>query len=149
MTFTAVLLSNGKTATGIHVPDHVVSSLGPSKKPAVRVTINGHTYRSTVASRSGRFLLGVSAENRAAAGVAAGDVLEVDIELDTEPRVLNVPVDLAGAIDGDLGAKRYFDGLSYSKRQWFVLSVEGARTAETRQRRIAKAVEMLREGRTR
>ena len=77
MRFRATLESNGKTATGIRVPPEVVAALGTSKKPAVRVTIAGHTYRSTIASRSGRYLVGVSAENRELAGVAAGDELGV------------------------------------------------------------------------
>ena len=98
MKFRATLLSNGKTATGIVIPDEVIASLGQSKKPPVRVTINGHTYRSTVATRGDRFLVGVSAENRAAAGVAAGDELGVDLELDIEPRVLSGPAELDRAI---------------------------------------------------
>ena len=85
MRFRATLESNGKTATGIQVPDEVVETLGAGRKPAVRVSIAGHTYRSTIASRGGRYLLGVSAENRGRAGVAAGDELEVELELDTEP----------------------------------------------------------------
>ena len=149
MRFQAVILSTGKTATGIEVPVEVVASLGPSKKPPVRVTINGYTYRSTVGSRGDRFLIGVSAENRERSGVVAGDKVDVDVELDTEPRSVTVPADLARALRPEPEAKRFFDGLSYSKKQWFVLSVEGAKTAETRQRRIEKAVAMLREGRAR
>jgi hypothetical protein len=148
MRFRVTLLSNGKTATGIQVPDEVVTGLGSSRRPKVRVTINGHSYRSSVASMDGRFMLGVSAENREAAGVRAGDVLDVDIELDAEPREVTVPADLAKALRGDAAAKRFFDGLSYSKRQRHVLSVEGAKTPETRQRRIDKAIEMLRSGRS-
>ena len=147
MRFRATILLAGKTATGIRVPAEVVAALGPSRRPAVRVTIEGHAYRSTVAPMGGEFLLPVSAEHREAAGVAAGDEVDVDLELDTEPRVLEVPADLSAALDGDAGARRRFDGLSYSKKQRFVLPVEQAKTAETRQRRIAKAVEALREGR--
>jgi len=149
MKFRTVILSSGKTATGIRVPEEIVASLGPSKKPPVRVTINGHTYRSSVAPRGGWFLVGVSAENRANARVAAGDEVEVEIELDTEPRQVTVPPDLERAIGGDAKARQFFEELSYSKQQWFVLSVEGAKTPKTRQRRIDKAIEMLREGRTR
>src|SRR5688572_23507992 len=86
MIFHSVVQLGGKTATGIPVPAEVVTSLGSSKRPPVRVTINGHTYLSTLASRSGQFMLPISAENRASAGVAAGDAVEVDIELDTAPR---------------------------------------------------------------
>ena len=94
MKFHSVVQLGGKTATGIPVPEEVVTSLGSSKRPPVRVTINGHTYRSTLASRGGQFMLPISAENRASAGVAAGDEVEVDIELDTAPREVTVPPDL-------------------------------------------------------
>lgn len=147
MRFRTTILRAGKTATGIRVPDEVVEALGTGKRPPVRVTINGFTYRSTVAVMGGTFLVGLSAENRAGAGVAGGDDVEVDIELDSAPRELTVPADLAEALDREPAARRFFDGLSYSKRQWHMLSVEGAKTDETRQRRIAKSVEMLRAGR--
>jgi len=149
MRFGTVVLSSGKTTTGIRVPDEIVAGLGRGKRPPVRVTINGHTYRSTVAVMGGRFMVGVSAENRALAGVSGGDHVDVEIELDTEPREVAVPDDLARALQEEPAAKRFFDGLSYSKQQWFVLSVEGAKTPETRQRRVAKAIEMLRAERTR
>lgn len=147
MRFRATIQLDGKTATGIRVPAEVVSSLGSSKRPPVLVTINGHTYRSSVASMSGEFKLPVSAQVRESAGVFAGDEVDVDIELHTEPREVTVPPDLADALDRDADAKRSFDGLSYSHKQRLVLAIEGAKTAETRQRRIGKAVEMLREGR--
>jgi uncharacterized protein YdeI (YjbR/CyaY-like superfamily) len=95
----------------------------------------------------GKFMLPVSADQRKNTGVAAGDEVDVDIELDTEPREVAVPSDFADALDRDADAKRVFDGLSYSHKLRHVLSIEGAKTTETRQRRIAKAVEMLREGR--
>lgn len=148
MRFHAIIQLDGKTATGIPVPAEVVASLGPSKRPPVRVTINGYTYRSSVASMGGKFMLPVSAEVRKSAGVAAGDEVQVDIELDTEPREVIVPPDLREALDRDADASRFFDGLSYSHKQQFVLSIEEAKTAETRQRRIDKALSMLRAGRT-
>jgi hypothetical protein len=146
MRFRAKIQLDGKTATGIQVPDEVVAALGPSKRPAVRVTINGYTYRNSVASMGGKFMLAVSAEVRSKAGVAAGDEVDVDIELDTEPREVSVPPDFAEALEHDGEAKRTFDKLSYSNKQRHVLSIEQAKTAETRQRRIAKAIEALREG---
>ena len=148
MRFHSVVQLGGKTATGIPVPEEVVTSLGSSKRPPVRVTINGHTYRSTLASRGGQFMLPISAENRASAGVAAGDKVEVDIELDTEPREVTMPPDLTEALEREVETKRYFEGLSYSQRQRYVLPIEQAKTAETRQRRIDKALSMLREGRS-
>jgi bacteriocin resistance YdeI/OmpD-like protein/uncharacterized protein DUF1905 len=147
--FRTTIEGAGKTAAGIRVPDDVVAGLGAGKRPPVRITIAGHTYRSTVAAMGGAFMVGVSAENRASAGVAAGDEVDVDIELDTEPREVSVPPDFAEALAHDADAKRTFDALSYSLRHWHVLSIEGAKTAETRQRRIAKSVDALREGRPR
>jgi hypothetical protein len=146
--FRATLQLGGKTATGIEVPAEVVESLGAGKRPPVRVTIKGHTYRTTVAPMGGRFMLPVSADNRTSAGVVAGDEVDVDVALDTEPREVSVPPDLAEALDAEPDAKRYFDGLSYSHKLRHVLAIEGAKTAETRQRRVAKAVSALREGRT-
>ncbi len=147
-TFRARVELGGKTATGIRVPPEVVADLGRGKRPPVRVTLNGHTYRSTVAVMGGDYLVPVSAEVRAAAGVAAGDEVDVEVELDTEPREVVAPPDLAAALDADPAARSFFDTLSYSNRRRLVLSVEDAKTPETRQRRIAKAVDALREGRT-
>jgi hypothetical protein len=134
----------GKTATGFAVPDEVVEGLARGKRPPVVVTLGGHTYRSTIAVMGGRYLIPLSAENRAAAGVAAGDEVEVDVELDTEPRILDVPDDLVAAIAADAKAQSFWDSLSYSRRQRIVLAVEGAKTTETRDRRIAKSVIDLR-----
>ena len=146
MRFESIIRTTGKTACGILVPEDVVTSLGSSRRPPVRVTIKGHTYRSTVAHMGGEYLVGISAENREAAGVKAGEDVAVDIELDTEPRVLTVPPDLAEALGRDARARAFFDSLSYSNKQRFVLPIEGAKTTETRQRRIAKTVSALRDG---
>jgi len=148
VTFRATLQLNGKTATGIRVPDEVVAALGTQKRPAVHVTLAGYAYRSTVASMRGVFMLPVSADVREQAGVAAGDELDVTLELDTQPREVSVPPDFADALDHDPHAPRFFDGLSYSNRLRHVLSIEGAKTDETRQRRIAKSVAALREGKS-
>ena len=149
MRFRATIQLAGKTATGIEVPEEVVAGLGASRRPAVRVTIRDHTYRSTIARMGGRYMLPVSAEHRSSAGVAAGDEVDVEIKLDTEPREVTVPPDLADALSRDPDAEQFFDGLSYSQKQWHVLSIEGAKTAQTRQRRIAKALSALGEGRAR
>lgn len=140
MRFRSTVELNGKTATGIEVPDEVVAGLGSHKRPAVTVTINGHTYRSTVAVMGGRFMLPVSAEVRAASGVAAGDEVDVDMELDTQPRTVSVPADLAAALDAQPGVRAAFDAMSYSHQRAHVLAVEGAKAAETRARRIEKVV---------
>ncbi len=146
MRFRAKILTSGKTATGIEVPAKIVEALG-SKRPKVRATINGYTYKSSVASMSGTYMLGVSADVREHAGVAGGDMVDVDLELDTEVRVVAVPSDLAKALKGDAKAKRFFEGLSFSQQRWFVDGIEGAKKPETRQRRVEAAVARLREGR--
>ncbi len=148
MKFRAVIEQSGKTAAGIHVPPEVVAALGPSRKPAVRATINGFTYRSSVAVLGGEFMLGIPPEFRAGAGVAAGDEVEVDLELDTQPREVTVPPDLAAALKRDAAAQRTFDALSYSNKRRLVIPIEAAKVLETRQRRIAKTVAMLHEGRS-
>ena len=149
MRFHTTLLQGGKTATGIEVPAAVVEALAAGKRPPVRVTINGFTYRSTIAVMGGVFMVGVNADNRTGAGVKGGDEIDVDIELDTSPRELVVPTELAAALDADPAARRAFDGMSYSNRSWHVLQVTGARTGETRERRIAKSIAALRDGRVR
>ena len=149
MRFRTTVEQTGKTATGIEVPSTVVDDLGAGMRPPVLVTINGFTYRSTIASMDGRFMVGVSAQNRAGAKVAGGDVVDVDIELDTAPRVVELPKDFAAALKKDAKARNTFDGLSPSNKGWHVSSIEGAKTEETRQRRIAKSVAALREGKPR
>lgn len=149
MKFRAVLQLHGKTATGIEVPAKVVEGLGTSKRPPVLVTIKGHTYRTTVAPRGDVYLIPVSGENRTAAGISAGDKLDVDIQLDDQPREVAVPADLAKALKADADAKCFFDGLSYSHRRAYVMWIEEAKKAETRERRVVKALEMLHEGKTR
>jgi bifunctional DNA-binding transcriptional regulator/antitoxin component of YhaV-PrlF toxin-antitoxin module len=143
MRFHATIRLDGKTATGIEVPADVLAALGPGKRPKVQVTINGYTYPSTVGSMGGRSLIPVSAEVRAKAGVAAGDAVEVDVVADTQPRTVEVPEDLAAALDRAPAASRAFEQLSYSGQRRHVLAVEQAKTAETRQRRIDKAVAEL------
>lgn len=147
MKFRSTVHLAGKTATGIQVPPEVVAGLGPSKRPAVTVKIGAYAYRSTVAPYSSEFWIPLSAEHRKAAGVAAGDEVDVSLELDTAPREVTVPPDLAKALRRHPAARKFFDSLSYSNKRWHVLSVEGAKTPETRQRRIEKSVAMLREGR--
>jgi hypothetical protein len=147
MKFRAVILLSGKTATGIRVPEEVVAGLGSSKRPPIRVTIGGYTYRSTIAPMGGHFMIPISAEHRTGAGVAAGDEVEVNIELDTDSREVVVPADFSDALERHTEAKRFFNGLSYSNKRRIVIPIEEAKTADTRQRRIEKALNMLIEGR--
>jgi hypothetical protein len=139
-------MAAGRTATGLPVPAEVVDGLGAGRRPPVHVRIGGHHYRTTIASRGGVYLLSLSAENRAAAGVAAGEEVEVDVELDTDPREVTVPADLAAALDSDDAARRAFERLSYSHQLRHVLAIEEANAPETRRRRVEKALEMLRSG---
>jgi hypothetical protein len=147
MKFKAAVLLSGRTATGIEVPAHVVEGLGGGKRPAVNVRINGHAYRSTVAPMGGVFMLPISAEHRERAGVAAGDTVQVELSLDTEERTLTMPADFQEALAGDAAARRFFESLSYSRKQRFTVPIEQAKAPETRQRRIDKAVTDLRQGR--
>ena len=144
MRFRATLETNGRTATGIEVPSDVVDALGAGRRPPVRVTLHEHTYRTTVARMGGRFLVPVSAEVRQAAGVTAGDQLDVGIELDDAPRTVDVPADLATALAAEPEAAAAWARLSYTHQKEWVRSVEDAKKPETRARRVAAAVTALR-----
>ena len=129
-------------ATGLEVPAEIVDALGQGKRPKVIVTINGHSYRSTVAALGGTYMLALAKEHRDAAGVKAGDSIEVTLEADTLPRTVEVPADLAAALK-QAGATAAFDALSYSARKEHARQVESAKAPETRQRRIDKIVSQL------
>ncbi len=144
MRFESTVELGGKTATGIPIPDEIIEALGSSKRPPVAITVNGHTYRTTAVRMGGRFLVPLSAENREAAGVAAGEDITVDLEADTAPREVALPDDLAAAMDDE--ARAAYDGLSYTHRKEWVRWVEEAKKPETRITRIEKTVAGLREG---
>ncbi len=146
MHFRTTVERGGKTATGLLVPDEVVAALRAGRRPPVQVTVGGHTYRTTVASMGGRFLMPLSAENRTAAGVAAGDDVEVDVVLDTAAREVTVPADLVDALKHDDQARQFFDDLAYSHRKEWVRWIEESKKIETRTSRIVRAVESLRAG---
>ncbi len=134
---------------GFEIPADVVEGLGAGKRPPVRVTINGYTYRNTVAVMQGRFMIGVSSEHRGPARVTGGDEVDIDLELDTAPREITIPPDFAAALDAEPAARRTFDALSYSNKSWHTLQVEGAKAPETRARRIEKSVATLAAGKIR
>jgi hypothetical protein len=144
--FRTTLDSAGKNAAGFRVPPEVVAALGKGKRPPVRVTINGYTYRNTVAVYGDEYLIGVAMEHRGPAGVQPGDVIDVTLELDTEPREVEMPDDLAAALAAEPAAQTRFDGLSNSNRRALADLVSSAKNPETRQRRIDKAIASLREG---
>ena len=149
MRFRTTILQGDKTATGIRVPEEIVEALGKGKRPPVKITINGFTYRNTVAVMGGDYMVGVSAENRAAAGVAGGETHDIELTLDTAPREVELPGDFAAALAGDPEARRTFDGLSPSNKGYHVSQIQGAKTDETRHRRIEKSITTLHEGRPR
>lgn len=146
MRFTATVELGGKTATGIEVPEQVVTALDRGLRPAVVVTIGTHSYRSTVARMGGRFLVPLSAENRAAAGVTAGDTVEVELLADDEPRVVEVPADLAEALAAS-DVRVFFDGLAATHRREWVRWLSEAKRPATRATRLAATVAALRAGR--
>ena len=149
MKFKAILELGGKTATGIEVPPDVVEALGAGKRPPVSVTIGEYTYRSTVAVMDGRYMLPVSAEHREAAGIKAGDEIDVEVELNTAPREVNLPPDFAAALDAEPEARRFFEGLSNSLQRFWVDNVQGAKAEQTRRRRIEGAIAKFLEGKAR
>src|SRR5580765_1982187 len=146
MKFRTKILQAGETATGIEFPPKIVDALGAGKRPPVRVTIKGHTFRSTVAVMGGKYMLGINADVRAAAGVAGGDVIDVEVELDSAPREVSVPPQLSKALARNPKAKAFFEQLSYSKKRLYTLPIESAKTEKTRQRNLDKAMTALTEG---
>ena len=144
MQFRTKVLRAGKTATGVEVPAKVVEGLGSTKRPLVRVTINGYTYRSAIAPMGAVFMLGISEDVRNRTGVQGGDTIDVDVELDTQPRDVEVPPELAKALAKDPKARKYFESLSYSGKVRLTAPITNGKTAETRARNLAKAMEALR-----
>lgn len=141
--FRARVLLAGKTATGVEVPAKVVEGLRSTKRPLVRVTINGYTYRSAIAPMGGTYMLGISEDVRSSAHVSAGDVIDVDVELDTEKRDVEVPPELAKALGKEPKLKQHFEGLSYSRKVALVNPIANGKTQETRERNLAKAMAEL------
>ena len=142
VTFTTTVRAMTEKATTLPVPAEAVAALGTEKKPRVKVSLNGYTYRSTVQVYGGQFSLPFSAADREAAGAKAGDQVEVTLELDLEPRTVEVPDDLSAALS-ERGMLDAFEALSYSKRKEFVRQVNDAKTQETRGRRISAVVTQI------
>ena len=144
--FKTTILTAGKTATGIRIPDEIIESFNAGKMPRVKITLNGYTYRSTVAVMKEKYMVGVSADVRKASGVKGGDTLAIEIELDTEERKVELPEDFKKLLDKNLNAKNFFQTLPYSKQKNHVTLIEQARTEETRQKRIEKSIANLAAG---
>jgi len=145
MKFTTTIVGDGNKA-GIEVPDGIVEGLGAGKRPPVVVTINGQSYRSSIAVMGGKYMVGVSSANRELTGASAGDTVEVGLEVDTQPRIIEVPDDLAAALDAEPEARAFYATLNYSSQRRYVEPIGDAKTEETRARRIAKAVADLKAG---
>ena len=143
VTFTATIRAAGKTATGIPVPEQVLAELGGGKKPAVVVRIGAYEYRSTVGSMGGESLIPLSAEHRTASGVAAGDEVEVTLTLDDRPREVALPPEVKEALDASPALAAAYAALSYSKQRALIEPIDQAKTAETRDRRVEKALAAL------
>jgi hypothetical protein len=136
---------HGKTATGIEVPEDIVTGLGTSKRPPVVVTIKGYSYRSTIVKMNGAYMLPLSAENRADTKVQAGEEIEIQVELDTAPREVELPQYFADILNQDPEMKQFFKTLSFTHKKEYVRWIEDAKQEETRKRRLEKAITMLRE----
>jgi hypothetical protein len=142
ITFHTTILKTGKNTTGVQVPERIIENLGSNKRPLVRVTIHTYTYRSAVAVMDGKYMISLSSENRQAANVQGGDEVDITIELDLEPRVVEIPEDLMAALM-NAGVINAFEKSAPSMRKEYVRQVEEAKALETRQRRISKIVEKL------
>jgi bifunctional DNA-binding transcriptional regulator/antitoxin component of YhaV-PrlF toxin-antitoxin module len=147
-TFETTVAASGNN-TGIVVPVEIIEQLGAGKRPPVLVDVNGHEYRSTAAVMGGKHMIGISAAVRAATGLKAGDPIRVTLTVADSPREVDVPADLAAALAAADGTSAFFEKLSNSLQRYHVDNVNGAKTAETRQRRIEKAVALFREGKQR
>jgi hypothetical protein len=146
---TATLVPRGPAAAIVLDDDQVAAVGEGAKRFPVVATVNGYTWRTTVTRMRGDFLLGLNRAVRQEAGVEAGDTVDVGLELDTAPREIEVPGALATALAEDSEARAAFDRLAYTHRKEYARWIDEAKREETRQRRVAQALEMLREGKTR
>ena len=138
------LESTGGNTAGFRIPDEVVDELGGGRRPKVVVTVGPHTWRSSIASMGGEFWLGVSKANREAAGVTAGQTLDLVVELDTDARTVDVPEDLATELDRDAGAREAWARWSYTRQNEAARLLSEAKQPESRARRLAKVLAELR-----
>jgi len=147
-TFETTVTATGNN-TGIVVPEEVIAQLAAGKRPAVLVDVNGYEYRNTVGVMGGRYMISISAAVRKATGVAGGDPIRVTLTVAGAPREVNVPDDFAAALAADEQAAAFFGKLSNSLQRYHIDNVTGAKSADTRQRRIDKAIALFRDGKQR
>jgi Bacteriocin-protection, YdeI or OmpD-Associated/Domain of unknown function (DUF1905) len=145
----ATLVPRGPAAAVVLDDEHVAAVGEGAKRFPVVATVNGYTWRTTVTRMRGEFLLGLNRAVREEAGVEAGDTVAVDLALDTAPREVEVPEALANALADDPAARAAFEGLAYTHRKEYARWIDEAKRDETRKRRVDKALEMLRQGKTR
>jgi hypothetical protein len=148
VTFETTVAARGNN-TGIEVPDELIAELGAGKRPAVLVDLNGYEYRTTVGVMGGTAMVSVSSAVRTATGLKGGDPVRVTLTVADTPREVQVPADLAAALAADPAAGTFFAGLSNSLQRYHCDNVTGAKTPETRQRRIDKALALFGEGKQR
>ena len=148
VTFESTVLATGKN-TGIVVPDEIIDRLGAGRRPSVIVNVNGYEYRNTVGVMSGKAMISIGAAVRKETGLRGGDAIHVELTLADNPREIVVPDDFAAALEEDPHAKAFFAGLSNSLQRYHVDSINAAKGADTRQRRIEKAIPLFREGKQR
>ncbi|MDI6103183.1 YdeI/OmpD-associated family protein [Actinoplanes sp. NEAU-A12] len=149
MEFRGELQKTGGNTTGFQIPDEFVTALGGGGRPKVVVRAGEFEFRSSIAKMGGSYWLGVSAERRTAGGLEGGQVYDLDITLDEAPRAIEVPEDLAAALAAEPEAKAFWDGMSFSNQRWHAEQLTSAKTAETRARRLAKSLDLLRAGKAR
>ncbi len=147
--FSTELVRRGPGVAIVLNEDQVAAVGEGAKRFPVATIVNGYTWRSTVVRMRGEFLLGLSREVRAGAAVEAGDTVAVQLQLDLDERVVEVPPALADALAGDVQASDAFERLAYTHRKEFARWIEEAKGDDTRARRVAKALEMLRTGQAR
>jgi hypothetical protein len=148
VSFATTVTATGNN-TGIVVPDEVIEQLGSGRRPPVLVAVNGYEYRTTVGVMNGRAMISVSAAVRKATGLQGGDAVEVTLTVADAPREVTLPPDFAAALAADEQAGAFFGGLSNSLQRYHIDNVNGAKSADTRQRRIDKAIELFRAGKQR
>jgi hypothetical protein len=149
MEYRGELEQTGGNTTGFRIPDEFVAGLGGGGRPKVVVRVGEFEFRSSIARMGGEYWLGVSAERRAAGGLEGGHVYDLGIELDAAPRTVEVPEDLAAALAAEPEVKAFWESISFSNQRWHAEQLTSAKTAETRARRLAKSLDLLRAGKAR
>ncbi|MEU4621368.1 YdeI/OmpD-associated family protein [Actinoplanes sp. NPDC023801] len=149
MEYRGELVQTGGNTTGFRIPDALVAELGGGGRPKVVVRTGGFEFRSSIARMGGEYWLGVSAERRTAGGLEGGRTYDLEIALDDAPRTVEVPEDLAAALAAEPDVQAFWDRMSFSNQRWHADQLSSAKTGETRARRLAKSLDLLRAGKAR